>query len=87
MAAVVGLPMELVAACGMVGVFCGVTNSPITSLLVAFELFGFEAMPYYLVTVAVSYMVSGHYSLYHEQRITHSKSGMTMLHTDLQETR
>ena len=86
-ASLVGLPMELVAACGMVGVFCGVTNSPITSLLVAFELFGFEAMPYYLVTVAVSYLVSGHYSLYHEQRITHSKSGMTLLHTDRTEVR
>jgi len=80
-AAIAGLPMELAAACGMVGVFCGVTNSPVTSLLVAFELFGFEAMPYYLVTVAVSYLVSGHYSLYHEQRITHSKAGMTLLHT------
>ena len=86
-AALVGLPMELVAACGMVGVFCGVTNSPITSLLVAFELFGFEAMPYYLVTIAVSYLVSGHYSLYHEQRITHSKAGMTLLHAEHKENR
>ena len=86
-AAFVGLPMELAAACGMVGVFCGVTNSPITSLLVAFELFGFEGMPYYLVTIAVSYLVSGHYSLYHEQRITHSKSGMTMLHAEGKENR
>ena len=84
-AAIVGLPMELIAACGMVGVFCGVTNSPITSLLVAFELFGFEGMPYYLVTIAVSYLVSGHYSLYHEQRITHSKAGMTLLHAEHQE--
>lgn len=84
-AAFAGLPMELAAACGMVGVFCGVTNSPITSLLVAFELFGFEAMPYYLVTVAVSYLVSGHYSLYHEQRITHSKAGMTLLHAEHKE--
>lgn len=69
-----GLPVNLVAACGMVGVFCGVTNCPITSLLISFELFGFEGMPYYLVTVAVSYMLSGYYGLYRAQKIMYSKT-------------
>ena len=73
-ATLLGLPVQLVAACGMVGLFCGVTNSPITSLLIAFELFGFEGMPYYLVTIAVSYMVSGQHSLYHKQKIVFSKT-------------
>jgi len=68
-----GLPMELTAACGMAGVFCGVTNSPITALLIAFELFGFAGMPYFLITIAVSYMLSGYESLYHKQRIVYSK--------------
>ena len=74
LASLLGLPVQLVAACGMVGLFCGVTNSPITSLLIAFELFGFEGMPYYLVTIAVSYMVSGQHSLYHKQKIVFSKT-------------
>lgn len=73
-AALFGLPVTLVAACGMVGVFCGVTNCPITSLLISFELFGFEGMPYYLTTVVVSYMLSGYYGLYHSQRIMYSKT-------------
>ena len=73
-ATLLGLPVQLVAACGMVGLFCGVTNSPITSLLIAFELFGFEGMPYYLITIAVSYMVSGQHSLYHKQKIVFSKT-------------
>ncbi len=73
-AALFGLPMELAAACGMVGVFCGVTNCPITSMLLAFELFGFEGMPYYLVSAAVSYMLSGYYGLYHSQKIMYSKT-------------
>ena len=72
-AALMGMPVTLVAACGMVGVFCGVTNCPITSLLIAFEMFGFEGMPYYLFTVAVSYMLSGYQSLYHTQRVLFSK--------------
>lgn len=68
-----GLPPTLVAACGMVGLFCGVTNCPMTSLLIAFELFGFEAMPYFLATIAVSYMLSGYYGLYLSQKIMYSK--------------
>lgn len=63
----------------MAAIFCGVTNSPITSLLIAFELFGFEGMPYYLVTVAVSYMVSGYHSLYHKQKIMFSKTRTTFV--------
>ncbi len=73
-ASVLGLPVSLVAACGMVGLFCGVTNCPVTSLLISFELFGFEGMPYYLTTVAVSYMLSGYYGLYHAQKIMYSKT-------------
>ena len=69
-----GLPVELMAACGMAGVFCGVTNCPITSLLISFELFGLEGMPYYLITVAVSYLLSGYGGLYHTQRIAYSKT-------------
>ena len=73
-ASLFGLPVTLVAACGMVGVFCGVTNCPITSLLISFELFGFEGMPYYLTTIAVSYMLSGYYGLYRSQKIMYSKT-------------
>ena len=69
-----GMPATLAAACGIVGVFCGVTNCPITSLLLSFELFGFEGMPCYLVTVSVSYMLSGYYGLYNAQRIMYSKT-------------
>ena len=69
LAALLGLPVNVAAACGMVGLFCGVTNCPITSLLISFELFGFEGMPYYLVTIAISYMISGYHSLYHKQKI------------------
>ena len=68
-----GLPVPLCAACGMIGVFCGATNSPLSSLLIAFELFGFEGMPYYMFTVAICYTLSGYYGLYSSQRIMYSK--------------
>ena len=60
-------------ACVELGVFCGATNCPITALLIGFELFGFQGMPYYLVAVSVSYMMSGYHGLYKEQKIVYSK--------------
>ncbi len=63
----------LCTAAGMGAVFCGVTNCPITSLLICFELFGFSGMPYYLLSIALSYMLSGYYGLYHSQKIVYSK--------------
>lgn len=68
-----GFAPELCTAVGMGAVFCGVTNCPITSLLICFELFGYEGMPYYLLSIAVSYMLSGYYGLYHSQKIIYSK--------------
>ena len=61
------------AAVGMIALFCGVTNSPITSLLLGFELFGMEGIYFILIGVSVSYMLSGYYSLYHSQKIMYSK--------------
>jgi H+/Cl- antiporter ClcA len=68
-----GLPMPLCAACGLVGVFCGVTNCPVSSLLISAELFGFAGMPYFMITIAVCYMLSGYYGLYNSQKIVYSK--------------
>ncbi|MBQ9504552.1 MAG: chloride channel protein [Lachnospiraceae bacterium] len=69
----VGLPSSLCAACGIAAMFVGVTNCPISTILISTELFGFAGIPYYLVSVAVSYVMSGYYGLYHEQRIVYSK--------------
>jgi len=70
---ILGFAPDLCAAVGMTSLFCGVTNCPITSLLISFELFGYEGMPYYLLAVALSYMMSGYYGLYSSQRIMYSK--------------
>ncbi|MCI9017885.1 MAG: chloride channel protein, partial [Lachnospiraceae bacterium] len=68
-----GISPSLAAACGMTAVFCGVTNSPISSLLIGLEMFGFAGAPYLFLSLAVSYMQSGYYGLYHSQRIVYSK--------------
>lgn len=68
-----GFSPTLCTAVGMTSVFCGVTNCPITSLLISFELFGYDGMPYFLLSVAFSYMLSGYFGLYRSQKIIYSK--------------
>lgn len=69
------LPLDpgLSAALGMASVFCSVTNCPLATLLICFELFGFQASSYFILAIAVSYLCSGNYGLYHTQRILFSK--------------
>ena len=69
----IGFNPSLCTAIGMTAVFCGVTNCPITSLLISFELFGYEGMPYFLLAIAFSYVLSGYYGLYKSQKIMYSK--------------
>ncbi|MGN0778666.1 MAG: chloride channel protein [Aristaeellaceae bacterium] len=74
-AALLGFPPALGAAIGMVGVFCGVTNAPLASMMLSVELFGREYLPLFGVAVAVSFMLSGHISLYHAQKFAQPKLG------------
>ena len=68
-----GLPVDVCVACGMVSVFCGVTNSPITSLIIGIEMFGTGPIYYCIITIAVSYLLSEYFSLYKSQKIVYSK--------------
>ncbi|MBQ4463994.1 MAG: chloride channel protein [Eubacterium sp.] len=70
---ILGFEPALCAAIGMGAVFCGVTNCPVTSLIISIELFGYEGAIYFLLACAVSYMFSGYYGLYTSQKIVYSK--------------
>ncbi len=69
-----GFAPSLCAACGMLSLFVGVTNCPIATMFMGFELFGFEAMPYFSIIVAISFTLSGYYGLYSSQKFTYSKT-------------
>lgn len=68
-----GMSASLAAAFGMTAVFCGVTNCPISAMLISFELFGFEAVPYIMLSTGISYVVSGYISLYSDQVFLYDK--------------
>ena len=69
-----GFEPSLCAACGMLALFVGVTNCPIATIFMGFEIFGFDAMPFFALTVAVSFAFSGYYGLYSSQKFTYSKT-------------
>ena len=74
LAGILGLPPNVCAACGMCGVFCAVTNSPVASLFIAFELFGFTGMGYFAIVIGTSYMLSDYVSFFSAQKILYSKT-------------
>ena len=70
---IMGISPSLCAAAGMLALFCGVTNCPITSMLIGFELFGFSGVKFLLIAISISFMLSGYSGLYREQIIVYSK--------------
>lgn len=71
--AFLGLDPSLGAAIGFVALFCGVVNCPVASLVLATEVFGGSAILMFAVVCAVSYMLSGSFSLYESQSFMYSK--------------
>lgn len=69
----IGMPAGFAASLCMAAVFCGVTNCPLASVILCIELFGFQGAGYYALCCGISYMLSGYYGLYSEQKIMYSK--------------
>ena len=73
MGRLIGLNPSFGAGIGLIALFCGVTNCPLTSLIMSIELFGRDGMLFFAIVCAVSYMLSGYHGLYSEQKIVYSK--------------
>jgi H+/Cl- antiporter ClcA len=68
-----GLDPMFAAELGLIGLFCSVVNCPVTSILLSVELFGSDNFLLFGITAAVTYMLSGYYSLYSGQKFMNSK--------------
>ena len=64
-----GMNPGFAAAIALVATFCGNTNCPVASVFLGIELFGGQVVPLFALACAVSYMLSGYSSLYHNQLI------------------
>ena len=65
---------SFLACLGLIGVFAGATNAPITSFILGIEMFGSQGSEYMFMTCAISYLFSGHSGIYISQKINTSKS-------------
>lgn len=72
-ASLLGLDCAFFTAVGLVAMFAGMVNCPVTSVFLGVELFGAEGLLFFAVASAVSYALSGHCKLYSAQRILSSK--------------
>ena len=68
-----GLPAGFAAAVGLVSVFCGAVNCPLSSIFLAVELFGAEGMLSYALACGLSFALSGYSGLYSTQKILYDK--------------
>jgi len=68
------LPFALLAGMGFVAVFAGATNTPLACMLMGIELFGAESGVYIAIACVVSYLFSGHHSIYTKQKIGEAKN-------------
>ncbi|KPE52446.1 chloride channel protein [Chryseobacterium indologenes] len=68
------LPFGLLAGMGFVAVFAGATNTPLACILMGIELFGAECGVYIAIACVVSYLLSGHNSIYTKQKIGEAKN-------------
>jgi len=73
MGPLLGIPAGFAAALGLVAVFCGATNCPLASIILAVELFGDGGLLYFALACGISYMLSGYNGLYSSQTIMYSK--------------
>ncbi|SDB85773.1 H+/Cl-antiporter ClcA [Acinetobacter boissieri] len=64
------LPLSLLAAMGLVGIFSGASKAPITSLILAVELFGTSSIVYATIICLLAYLFSGNCGLYRTQKPT-----------------
>lgn len=64
---------SFLAALGFIAVFGCAANAPFTMVMLGIELFGTEALPYYIAAALIGYFVSGHCGLYSSQLIVVSK--------------
>ena len=74
LSSLLNMPPSFLAALGLIGLFVGATNSPISSFILGIEMFGSEAIVFIFMTCVISYLFSGHTGIYPSQKIGRSKS-------------
>ncbi len=68
-----GVVPSLLAALGFIAVFGSAANTPLTTIVLGIELFGIQAVPFYVLASILSTLFSGHQGIYRAQIIHRPK--------------
>jgi H+/Cl- antiporter ClcA len=82
-AMITGLNVATFSAIGLSSVLAGAANTPIAASIMAVELFGPQLAPYATVACVISFLMTGHHSVYPSQILSMKKSAS--LHVTLGE--
>ncbi len=66
--------IQFFAAIGLVSVIAGAANTPIAAAIMALELFGINTAHYAAISGIISYLITGHRSIYPSQILAFKKS-------------
>lgn len=66
--------LEVFAAIGMVALLAGAANTPISASIMAAEMFGTQVTPYAALACVISFLMTGHRSVYPSQVLAMTKS-------------
>lgn len=69
-----GMDAGFAAALGLVGLFCCVTNSPISAIVLSVEMFGSANLSTFAFVCVIVFVLSGNWGLYTSQIIRFSKA-------------
>ncbi len=73
---IIGDNIALFAALGLTSVLAGTTNSPIAATIMAVELFGIDIAHYAAISAVITFLITGHRSVFPSQILKLSKSDM-----------
>jgi H+/Cl- antiporter ClcA len=80
LASVLHLAPIMLAALGMVGLLSGCANTPIAASIMAMEIFGTNIGPYAALVAIISFVFTGHRSVYPSQLLKLRKSDSLHIH-------
>ena len=78
----IGADKATFSALGLVGLLAGAANTPIAASIMALELFGPKLGPYAAIACIISFLMTGHRSVYPSQMIDFKKSSSIHLEGD-----
>jgi H+/Cl- antiporter ClcA len=76
---VLGFDASVFSAIGMVALLAGAANTPISASIMAIELFGPAIGPYAAVACVISFLMTGHRSVYPSQILSLTKSSSLLV--------